>query len=94
MNVFVGSNGVGKTSLLKRITYSMTSCDYESIRFRKHAVIKTYGLYDNKEESLYDGLAIVICPHKIDNSTHYIEMRWYEYSNTSIENICRRSQTQ
>ena len=49
MNVIVGSNGVGKTSLLKCITYSMTNSDLESIRFRKHAVIKTYGLYDNKE---------------------------------------------
>lgn len=48
MNVIIGVNGVGKTSLLRCITYSMTSTSLENIRFRKHAVIKANGVNGDK----------------------------------------------
>ena len=48
MNVIIGSNGVGKTSLLRCIAYSMTSNSIENIRFRKHATIKTNGVNGGK----------------------------------------------
>lgn len=40
MNVVIGANGVGKTSLLKCITYCLTNHYMENIRFRKDAVLK------------------------------------------------------
>lgn len=46
MNVIIGSNGVGKTSLLRCLTFSMTNNSLEIVRFRKHAVIKADGLVE------------------------------------------------
>ena len=40
MNVIIGANGTGKTSLLKCITYCLTNNHMENIRFRKDAVLK------------------------------------------------------
>lgn len=48
MNVIIGANGVGKTSLLRCIAYSMTSNSLENVRFRKHAVIKANGANGDK----------------------------------------------
>lgn len=49
MNVIIGSNGVGKTSLLRCLTFSMTSNSLEIVRFRKHAVIKANGVIGEKQ---------------------------------------------
>lgn len=49
MNVIIGSNGVGKTSLLRCLTYSMTSNSLDNIRFRKDAVIKANGVNGEKK---------------------------------------------
>lgn len=48
MNVIIGANGVGKTSLLRCLAYSMTSNYLENVRFRKHAVIKANGVIGEK----------------------------------------------
>ncbi len=40
MNVIVGANGIGKTSLLRCITYCLTSYNMENIRMRKDALLK------------------------------------------------------
>ena len=40
MNVVVGVNGVGKTSLLRCIAYCMTNFHMEHIRLRKDAMLK------------------------------------------------------
>ena len=40
MNVIIGANGIGKTSLLRCITYCLTNSHMENIRFRKDAVLK------------------------------------------------------
>lgn len=40
MNVIVGVNGVGKTSLLRCITNCMTSRGFENVRLRKNTVLK------------------------------------------------------
>lgn len=44
MNVIIGANGVGKTSLLRCLTYSMTNNALENVRLRHHAVIKANGV--------------------------------------------------
>lgn len=49
MNVIIGANGVGKTSLLRCLTYSMTNYSLENMRFRRHAVIKANGVNGDKK---------------------------------------------
>lgn len=48
MNVIIGANGVGKTSLLRCLAYSMTSNSLENVRFRKNALIKANGINGEK----------------------------------------------
>lgn len=48
VNVIIGANGVGKTSLLRCLTYSMTNYYLDNIRFRKHATIKANGVNGDK----------------------------------------------
>ena len=62
INVIVGANGIGKTSLLRCITYCLTANNMENIRMRKGAMLKlncnqnirkcTYGADDlvNKDQ--------------------------------------------
>ena len=40
INVIVGANGIGKTSLLRCITYCLTSSYMDGIRMRKDAMLK------------------------------------------------------
>lgn len=49
MNVIVGANGVGKTSLLRCIADSLTSNALEIMRFRKGATIKMNGVVGTKK---------------------------------------------
>lgn len=49
MNVVVGTNGVGKTSLLRCIAYSQTNHYLENVRFRKGASIKMKGVVGDKK---------------------------------------------
>lgn len=49
MNVIVGANGVGKTSLLRCITYALTNNHLENVRVRKGAVIKMDGVSGEKK---------------------------------------------
>lgn len=48
MNVIVGANGVGKTSLLRCIADSLTNNSLETMRFRKGATIKMNGIVGDK----------------------------------------------
>jgi recombinational DNA repair ATPase RecF len=48
MNVIVGANGVGKTSLLRCIADSLTSNSLEIMRFRQGATIKMNGFVGDK----------------------------------------------
>ena len=49
MNVIVGANGIGKTSLLRCIAYSLTNNNLDIMRFRKDAVIKMDGVVGDKK---------------------------------------------
>lgn len=49
MNVIVGVNGVGKTSLLRCITYSQTQIGMENIRMRKDAMLKLFCVQNDKK---------------------------------------------
>lgn len=49
MNVIVGANGVGKTSLLRCIAYCLTNHGMENIRMRKDAMLKVFCVQDEKK---------------------------------------------
>ena len=49
MNVIVGANGVGKTSLLRCIVDSLTNNSLEIMRFRQGATIKMNGVVGDKK---------------------------------------------
>ena len=49
MNVVVGANGVGKTSLLRCIAYSQTHNSMDIMRFRKDASIKMNGVIGDRK---------------------------------------------
>lgn len=49
MNVIVGTNGVGKTSLLRCIADSLTNNSLEIMRFRQGATIKMNGVVGDKK---------------------------------------------
>ena len=67
MNVVVGVNGVGKTSLLRCISYCMTSIGLENIRMRKNAMLKLFCV-QNEEKFQYGADNIVFSPEFLRES--------------------------
>lgn len=68
LNVLVGGNGSGKTSILRCITHCFTSDNREYFRYRVGAKLYTYFMKDGKK-SKCGGI-----PYGIKNDLHYHQM--------------------